>query len=488
MVDLNSQEELKSFLIASRLVRADQWQQVEAELVDGADVSAILQVLEGRHLLTSLQTRRILNGDTEGLVLGNYKLLYRNASGGFARVYRAETIDGQETVAVKLLRDRWATDSAAVASFKREARICQRFKHPNIVPIYDVGSEGKFHYFTMEFVEGGNLRDFLRVRGILSANESLRCIYELCSALEYALEKGVSHRDLKLTNVLMSSRGVARLVDFGLAGADLPNEGGTSDDVHRALEYAALERGTNAPTNDPRSDIFFLGSIMYELLCGKPAWPRTADREERKLLGRYTSTIPITNISPTLPVCAVRIVQRMMQVSPSDRYQSVGEAMKDLKNSMVELGEWRETDEPDALSHYMMERPFELLVVDSRKKRKAALKAYFTKHGFRTSFVAEPGMALEKLKSASPPDGLLILADRFTESALECFPQIQAYGRSKKRPCLAVFSEAERERVDSRIRGTRYGATAYQPATLREIRVHFEQVNDARRPDDAPSG
>ena len=66
---------------------------------------------------------------------------------GFARVYRAETVDGQETVAVKLLRDRWAADPASVASFKREARICQRFKHPNIVPIYDVGSEDDFHYF-----------------------------------------------------------------------------------------------------------------------------------------------------------------------------------------------------------------------------------------------------------------------------------------------------------------------------------------------------
>ena len=479
MVDLNSQDELKSFLISSRLLRADQWQQVEAELVNGEDVSAILQLMEGRHILTPLQTRRILNGATEGLVLGNYKLLYRNASGGFARVYRAETVDGQETVAVKLLRDRWAADPSAVASFQREARICQRFKHPNIVPIYDVGSEGNFHYFTMEFVEGGNLRDFLRVRGTLAPNECLRCIYQICLGLEYALEKGASHRDLKLTNVLMSSHGVARLVDFGLAGAELPTQGGTSDDVHRALEYASLERGTNAPTNDPRSDIFFLGSIMYELLCGKPAWPRTGDREERKLLSRYTSTPRITNIDPNLPPSVVRIVERMMKVSPSDRYQSVGEVIADLKKAMVELGEWQETDEPDGLSHFSMSRPFELLVVDSRKKRKAALKAYFTKHGFRTSFVTEPEMALEKLKSSGPPDGLLILADRFTEQALDCFPQIQAYGRSKKTPCLAVFPEEDRERVDERIRGTRYGATAYQPATLREIRVHFEQLKDA---------
>ena len=172
-------------------------------------------------------------------------------------MYRAETVDGQETVAVKLLRDRWAADPASVASFKREARICQRFKHPNIVPIYDVGSEDDFHYFTMEFVEGGNLRDFCAFTGRFPRMSVFSCIYEICLGLEYALEKGASHRDLKLTNVLMSSQGVARLVDFGLAGGELPTQGGTSEDVHRALEYAALERGTNAPTNDLRSDIFF---------------------------------------------------------------------------------------------------------------------------------------------------------------------------------------------------------------------------------------
>ncbi len=320
MVEFTSKDDLKRFLITSQLVRMEQWKHVETELTNGQSIPDVLTLLERRQLLTSLQTQRILKGNTDGLVLGRYKLLYRNASGSFARVYRASTLDDQTTVAVKLLRDRWAADPEAVASFHREARICQRFQHPNIVPILDVGSEGNFHYFTMEFVEGGNLRDFMRIRNSLSPAEATRCTYEICAGLEYALSMGATHRDLKLTNVLMSSSGVAKLVDFGLAGAESPTKAGTSDDVHRALEYASLERGTNAPDNDPRSDLFFTGAIMYELVSGESAWPRTRDRDERKQLSRYTNTPPLSSIRPDVPRCVTAVVDKLMQVGPNDRY------------------------------------------------------------------------------------------------------------------------------------------------------------------------
>ena len=477
MVTLNSKYELKRFLITSRLVRADQWREVEDELVNGESVTDILRLLERRQVLTSLQTQRIFKGNTEGLVLGNYKLLYRNASGSFARVYRAETLDGERTVAIKLLRDRWAADPAAVAGFQREARICQRFRHPNVVPIYDVGSEGKFHYFTMEFVEGGSLRDFLRVRKTVSSPEAARCMYEICSGLEYALDRGATHRDLKLTNVLMSSGGVAKLVDFGLAGAASPDQVGSSDEVHRALEYASLERGTNAPNNDPRSDIFFAGAIMYELLCGQPAWPRTRDREERKQLSRYVNTPPVETIRPNLEECVTSIVRDMMQVNPNDRYQSAGEVKQHLKEALIELGDWDpQKDEAEASNAHHHHGPFQLLIVDSVKKRIQALTDYFSKYKFEVSFVAHPDVALERLKGEEAPDGLLILADNFPEDTIEDFPQFQAYGRSRKIPCLAVFARQDQERVDQALRPTKFGATAFQPATLRDIRTHFEEV------------
>lgn len=480
-VQITSIEDLKTYLITTQLISVDNWRLVDGDFDDVQAVPDALRLLERRQLLTTLQTRRIAKGNTEGLILGNYKLLYRNASGSFARVYRAATLDDSQIVAVKLLRERWAADPEHVSGFHREARICQKFQHPNIVPILDVGSEGSFHYFTMEFVEGGNLRDFIRIRKTLSPGEAARCLYEICSGLEYALELGVTHRDLKLTNVLMSTEGIARLVDFGLAGADSPSIVGTSDDVHRALEYASLERGTNAPNNDPRSDLFFAGAIMYELLSGESPWPRTRDREERKQLSRYTNTPPVISVRPNLPSCVSNIVDTLMQIGPSDRYQSATEAKADLKAAMLELGEWTEEDENQPEQPQLRTKPFQLLVVDSIRKRIKALTDYLTKHKMRSAFVSSPEAAVSRLKGDAPPDGILVFADSCVDQAITCFPQMQAYGRTLKIPCLAIFPEDQRGRVEGAIRATKFGATDFQPITLRKLRQHFEEFSPASR-------
>jgi serine/threonine-protein kinase len=482
MASIKSKDGLKTFLLTSRLLTPADWAKAEPDLHELTDVSTILQTLERKQLLTSLQTGRILKGETEGLVLGRYKLLYRNASGSFARVFRAITLDDNRTVALKLLRERWADDARTVASFEREARICQKFVHPNVVPIYDIGNEGRFHYFTMEFVEGGNLRDFMKIRKTLSPLEATRCIYHICCGLEYALSKGATHRDLKLTNVLMSSSGVAKLVDFGLAGAESPSQAGTSDEVQRALEYASLERGTNAPRNDPRSDLFFAGAIFYELLTGEGPWARTRDREERQQLSRYTNTRPLESVLPELSSSIVKVCRRMMEVSPSARYQTPTEVVCDLRAVLEELGEKVEPAMGHGKSLTIEVKPdFHLLVVDSLKKRCAIVKEYFEKHGFDITFKQSPSEALEKLKSNKPPDGILFLADNESAPVLEVYPQVQAYARSQKVPCLAVFSAEEADSVKKKVMSTKFGATMFQPATLRDIRTHFEEIGAITR-------
>ncbi|MCA9035617.1 MAG: serine/threonine protein kinase, partial [Planctomycetaceae bacterium] len=422
MPPIKTKDGLKSFLLTSRLLKPAEWATVDAEMSGCETMREMLDVLERRQLLTPLQTGRILKGETDGLVLGRYKLLYRNASGSFARVFRAATVDDNKIVALKLLRERWADDPKAVQGFEREARICMKFIHPNIVPIFDIGNEGKYHFFTMEFVEGGNLRDFMKIRQVLAPLEATKCIYEICSALEYALTLGATHRDLKLTNVLMSSTGVAKLVDFGLAGAENPNQAGTSDDVQRALEYASLERGTNAPRNDPRSDIFFAGAIYYELLTGEGPWPRTADREERLQLQRYSSVRPVNLIKPSLPPCVARICSKMMDVNPSDRYQTVGEACRDLRLALAELGD------PDAVvegtrnaaADAAFGRPeFKLLVVDTSRKRRKVLNQYFEKYAFQLEFLSDHAEALERLKGNNAPGGILFFADEDSDATLE---------------------------------------------------------------------
>ena len=243
----------------------------------GGDASFddLMNALVRRNAPTTYQVGRLRKGETEALRLGPYKLLYRNAAGSFARVYRAASVEDGRLIGIKLLRQRWASDPRIVGLFRREGELGKRLKHKNIVPIYDVVSEGNKHYFTMEFVEGGNFRDFLKIRGKFSPAEATKYVCDMAEGLQYALGQGITHRDLKLTNVLLSSQGVAKLVDFGLAG----NEGGLSqfeEEVDRAVEYASLERGSNAPDNDPRSDLYFLGAIYYELLTGQPPYPPNA--------------------------------------------------------------------------------------------------------------------------------------------------------------------------------------------------------------------
>lgn len=478
MVQFNTNDALKRFLIDSQLISLQDWDESAAMFRARNDVQAIVDKLAEKDAITPLQRSRILRGEAESLILGNYKLLYRNGAGSFARVFRAATRDGLRTVALKLLRKHWSQDPETVKGFHREARICKRFKHPNIVPIHEVSTDGNRHFITMDFVEGGNLRDFLRVRDRVTPAESAQCLHDICSGLSYANSLDTTHRDLKLTNVLMSSDGNAKLVDFGLAGAELPTKSFISDGVRRALEYATLEKGTNAPKNDPRSDIFFAGAILYELLSGESPWARTRDRDERKQLSRYTQIRPLHTFRPDLPQSMLDITEKMMEISPSERYQTADEVCEDLEQALKELGVWVERPQPTSSGDRLTPPVnFHLLVVDTIANRKNALQEYFNnKHGFRLSFCAEPENALAELKGRKPPSGILFLADTTRDSVLSVFPEAQAWGRSLKTPCLAVFSADDEDLIRQTITSTKFGTTMFQPATLRDIRLHFETV------------
>ena len=186
-------DEFSKLLTRLRLLTPAQIAECKAALKDRSSVNELVDQMQMRNYLTSFQTARIRKGDTDGMVLGEYKLLYRNASGSFARVYRAESLVTGQMLGLKLLRQRWASDKQAVETFHREARLIKRFQHPNIVPVYDVGTDNNYHYFTMDFIEGGNLRDFIKVRKALTWEEACRCIRDVCEGLAYALTLSLIH-------------------------------------------------------------------------------------------------------------------------------------------------------------------------------------------------------------------------------------------------------------------------------------------------------
>src|SRR5262249_55095646 len=139
------------------------------------------------------------------------------AEGTFARVYRGEHVPTGGAVAIKVLRQRFAQIPEAVNRFHKEAEAGMRLRHPNIVRVTDVGHQDNRHFMIMEYVEGMNLRDFLKLRVRLKAYQAMPLMVGLAHGLKYSLDAGVTHRDIKGTNILISNTGVAKLVDFGLA-------------------------------------------------------------------------------------------------------------------------------------------------------------------------------------------------------------------------------------------------------------------------------
>jgi len=440
----------------------------------GGQPTDLLRLLEGRHVLTTYQVSRLERDETDALVLGNYKLLYRNASGSFARVFRAEAISDGRMVGLKLLRQRWARDPRTVALFHREAELGQKLQHDYIVPIYEVASQGDYHYFTMEFVEGGNFRDFLNIRKTLSPAEATRYTLQMAEALDYALSMGVTHRDLKLTNVLMSSRGVAKLVDFGLAGDVVIDRQGSGESPQRALEYATLEKGTNAPSHDPRSDLFFLGAIYYELLTGVPPFPRTRSRDERRQFSRYANVRPVRNVSPNVPRAVADVVERLMKVNPEQRYQSPAAAASDLRAILVELN-GHATGGSDAADDgprhdgtgSVRTRPT-VMCIEHRIRQQNLLRDYLSKRGFRVLVLNDVQRGLKRLEK-DPPDCVVLMGESIGDGIVSAFQQTAELAQSASFVSIAILAERQSE-IRLQLEESPLSRILVQPVSLRDVR------------------
>lgn len=462
-------EELEQLLVRLRLIEHEQIEGFRSRLPTGDDCTGdLLRALESRHLLTPYQVSKLQKGEADALVLGDFKLLYRNASGSFARVFRGASLTDGRMLGLKVLRQRWAVNPRIVRLFHREADLGKKLLHDKIVPIYDVASQGDYHYFTMEFVEGGNLRDFLNIRKKLSAIEATRCLIDMADGLDYAARMGVTHRDLKLTNVLMSTRGVCKLVDFGLAGDEVMNSEAGGDSLQRALEYATLERGTSAPPNDPRSDLYFLGGVYYELLTGAPPYPRTHSREERKQFSRYSSIRPIRNVDPNVPKGVVEMVERLMKIHPDQRYQSAAAVHADATALLADLeGNGRSAQAaPDESRNGRQSLPT-VLCIEHRLKQQDIIRDYLSKRGFRVLLFNDVRRALSRLQT-DPPDCVVLIGDSIGEEIVDVYDQIRELN-AERFVNIAVLAERQAG-LRSQLEQSSTSRVLVQPITLRELR------------------
>ena len=295
-----------------------------------------------------IQWERLRNGYRNGFFYGRTKVLYQAGAGSFARVYRAIALDNQEILAVKVLRKRFSADEIKGELFLREGRMGLMLRHPGIVRIEEVGKEGVSSFITMEFVEGQTLRELVKIRKGLDLTCALDLAVQLIDALVYAHGEGVTHRDLKASNVLVSSKGQAKLVDFGLASFT-ESKSKKADEIGklRTVEYAALEAAGGVRGDDVRSDVFFLGALLYLMFSGRSPFSESRDRAVRADPKRYTDFEPLGRVAPHLPRDLVDVVNKMLSIKPKHRFQTVLEVQKALKPIHLRCTEEESTTTPD---------------------------------------------------------------------------------------------------------------------------------------------
>jgi eukaryotic-like serine/threonine-protein kinase len=312
------------------LVSREQLRVATADAEDGSP-DAVLRMLLRKGSLTSWQIDRLKKGDPSGFFFGDSKVLFHLAEGTFARVYRGEHLTSLAPVAIKVLRQRFAMIPEAVERFHKEAEAGMRLRHPNIVSVIDVGRQENRHFMIMEYVEGMNLRDFMKLRMRIPPEQGMPLMVGMANGLKYSFDRGVTHRDIKGTNILISNTGEAKLVDFGLATMQR-DEAKPGVKSQRTVDYSALERTCNSPKGDPRSDIYFLGCVFYQMVTGQLPMEESESKDMlRKMLKRSFGAIKPINEHRYAPDEELsRIIEKMMKIDLKARYQTMDDVVADL--------------------------------------------------------------------------------------------------------------------------------------------------------------
>ena len=271
--------------------------------------------------------------DLRGRMLGNrYEILEQVGNGGMATVYKAKCHILNRFVAVKVLRDEFTTDEEFVKRFNSEAQSAASLTHPNIVSVYDVGSEGDLHYIVMELIKGKTLKEIINEDGAISWKWSVNVAIQIASALETAHKNNIVHRDIKPHNIIITEDGIAKVTDFGIAKAvsnsTITAFGSTIGSVH----YFSPEHAKGGFT-DPKSDLYSLGVVLYEMVTGKV--PFNADTPVSVALKHMQEkpTEPI-EINSNIPKSVNDIIMKAMQKDISLRYQTATEMLRDLSRAI----------------------------------------------------------------------------------------------------------------------------------------------------------
>ena len=294
-----------------------------------------------------------------GKTISHYNITSQLGEGGMGVVYEAEDVNLGRNVALKFLSPSMANDENLLQRFQREARAASSLNHPNICTIHGIEQDGDDHFIVMELLDGESLADRIS-RGALDIDLVLKLGVQIVDALESAHSKGIVHRDLKPANIFVTSRGQAKILDFGLAKIDQqkPN---TSSNIPTAIADGLTSPGTAMGTvaymspeqargevTDGRTDLFSFGTVLYQMATG--ALPFQGDTSAvvfDAILNR--DPVPIDQINPSLPAELVRIIGQALEKDRDLRYQNAADLKTALKRLKRDLDSGRHSGENSAI-------------------------------------------------------------------------------------------------------------------------------------------
>ncbi len=490
--------ELKAERIANRAldlgIVSDQeihgiWTELGSRNVPAND---LLQLCVRRGVLTNYQVELLLKGDRRGFFFGDYKVLYYIGSGTFARVYRAVHKKTGKVVAVKVLRRRLSDSESHSSLFIREGELGQTLDHPNIVHVHEVYSQDRLHFLVMDFVEGWSLREFVKSRKRIDAVEATRLLVDVARGLTYAYEQGLAHRDVKMTNVLVSSRGQAKLTDFGLASPishDYSAEMIAEMNIlnTRTIDYAALERASGVRGDDTRSDIFFVGCMYYHMLSGESPLDEVEDKLARLSRARFSDITPIQKQCPDLAQSVALVVNRSMALDPDQRYQTPPLMLGDLEMVLKRLQgehppkeEEAAAGEDSAPSEPPAQDAATLLVVDSNAPMQKVLHQGLTSAGYRVVVTADPDLAVRRVtEKPATADAVVLNAQDLGEKALSAFNQLAEGAKTRSLGAVLLLEEGQHDWQTRARLGPRRIALA-MPLKMKDLRESLAKILPAR--------
>ncbi|NTW08801.1 MAG: serine/threonine protein kinase, partial [Anaerolineaceae bacterium] len=254
--------------------------------------------------------------------VGTYLLIEQQGQGGMATVFKAYHAALDRYVALKVMHTAFTEDPTFLERFQREALVVAKLDHPHIVPIFDYSNEEGRPYLVMKYIEGVTLKEKLK-KFRPTYREMLPIIEDVGSALTYAHELGIVHRDVKPSNVLISKEGKVYLTDFGLARmAQVSTTTLTSDQMIGTPQYISPEQATSSPNLDYRTDIYSFGVLIYEMVVGQV--PFNADTPFAIIHDHIYTPLPLPSIlNPSCPESIERVLLKALAKDPSDRYKDV---------------------------------------------------------------------------------------------------------------------------------------------------------------------